>query len=148
MLPLKTEYVLNVVLLVRPGASNGFSNKADGSLCRLQEQNILPVRCPSFIQQTLRWSSLPLVISCSVCCSTHALQCSWISMTAWWQHVCICQECSNYIIGGTLPRRLQFEDTAAFLDHHGSSVAAWLSLTGALHGYVYDRTIQEKDTRK
>jgi len=106
MLPLKTEYVLNVVLLVRPGASNGFSNKADGSLCRLQEQNILPVRCPSFIQQTLRWSSLPLVISCSVCCSTHALQCSWISMTAWWQHVCICQECSNYIIGGTLPRRL------------------------------------------
>jgi len=27
-------------------------------------------------------------------------------------------------------------------------VAAWLSLTGALHGYVYDGTIQEKDTRK
>ena len=33
----------------------------------------------------------------------------------------------------------------------GSSVAAWLSLTGALHGCVYNRTaatIQEKDTRK
>jgi len=36
----------------------------------------------------------------------HALQCSWISMTARWQHVCLCQERSNYIIGGTLPRRL------------------------------------------
>ena len=30
--------------------------------------------------------------------------------------------------------------TTAFLDHHDSSVAAWLSLTGALHGCVYDRT--------
>jgi len=29
-----------------------------------------------------------------------------------------------------------------------SSVAAWLSLTGALHGCAYDGTIQEKDTRR
>jgi len=35
----------------------------------------------------------------------------------------------------------------AILDHHDSSMAAWLSLAGALHGCVYDRTIQEKDTR-
>ena len=33
-----------------------------------------------------------------------------------------------------------FESTAAFLDHHHSSEAAWLSLTGALHGCVRDRT--------
>ena len=38
------------------------------------------------------------------------------------------------------PGRLQFEGTAAILDHHDSSVAAWLSLTGAPHGCVYDRT--------
>ena len=72
--------------------------------------------------------------------ATHALHCSWISMTAWWQHVCLCQERCNYIICGTLPRRLKFEGTAAFLDLHDSLVAAWLSLTGALHGCVCDRT--------
>jgi len=60
----------------------------------------------------------------------------------------ICQERSNYIIGGTLPRRLSFEGTAVFLENHDSLVAAWLSLTGALHGCVYDGTIQEKDTRR
>jgi len=36
--------------------------------------------------------------------------------------------------------RLQFERTSAFLDQHDSSVVAWLSLTGALHGCVYNRT--------
>jgi len=71
--------------------------------------------------------------------ATHALQCSWISITAWWQHVCLCQERCNYIICGMLPRS-QFEGTAVFLDHHDSLVAAWLSQTGALHGCVYDRT--------
>jgi len=45
-------------------------------------------------------------------------------------------------------RQINFSNTAAFLDHQDSSLAAWLSLTGALHGCVYDRTIQEKDTRK
>ena len=79
--------------------------------------------------------------------ATPALQCSWISMTAWWQYVCLCQEAAiTSSVGGSL-EDYSSKAQQAFLDHHDSSVAAWLSLAGALHGCVYDRTIQEKDTR-
>jgi len=52
------------------------------------------------------WQEVSRCMMIPLCKATHALLCSWISMTAWWQHVCLCQERSNYIIGGTLPRRL------------------------------------------